>query len=101
VAKAGRYFEQNNQELQVTTLQEGRYDVVLSDRSIFHYNTLLFERRTHLVPKPTQEHSFVTPNPRDYRGIFRDAKIRDDFEAGLKQLKATGRYQAIFDKYLK
>ena len=30
--------------------------------------------------------------------VFR--KIRDDFNAGLRHLKASGRYQAIYDSYL-
>ncbi|UUZ55106.1 amino acid-binding protein [Massilia sp. H-1] len=34
------YYEQNDQALQVLTLDRGRYDVVLSDRNIFRYNTL-------------------------------------------------------------
>lgn len=101
VKKDGRYFEQNDQELQVLTLDRGRYDVVLSDRNIFKYFTLKLKRDRGLAPKPTEEHRFVTFNPRDYRPLFRDKKIRDDFNAGLAHLKETGRFQAIYDEYLK
>jgi len=98
---AGNYHEQNDQALQVLTLNEGRYDVVLSDRNIFKYFTLKLKKERDFEPKATLEHKFVTLNPLDYRPIFRNKKIRDDFNAGLKHVKDSGRYQAIYDKYLK
>jgi polar amino acid transport system substrate-binding protein len=100
VKKDGHYFEQNNQELQVLTLEKGHYDVVLSDRSIFRYFTLKLQREKKLVAKPVQEHPFTKPNLADYRPVFRSKQVRDDFNEGLKHLKDTGRFQAIYDKYL-
>lgn len=101
VRKDGRYYEQNDQELQVLTLDKGRYDVVLSDRNIFRYFTLRLKREQGYITKESQEHRFVVFNPADYRPLFRDSHVRDDFNAGLAHLKETGRYQAIYDKYLK
>lgn len=101
VKKDGRYFEQNDQELQVLTLDRGRYDIVLSDRNIFRYFTLKLKKEKGFVPKDTEEHRFVTFNPMDYRPVFRDKGVRDDFNAGLAHLKESGRFQAIYDKYLK
>lgn len=95
------YFELADQKLQVLTLNAGRYDVVLSDRSIFRYYTLLLQKEKNFKPKAVQEHEFVKLNPNDYRPIFRDPAIRDDFNIGLEHLKKTGRYQAIYDQYLK
>jgi polar amino acid transport system substrate-binding protein len=100
VRKAGRYFEQNDQALQVLTLDRGRYDVVLSDRNIFKYFTQQLKLNRTFKPKPVVEHPFVKLNPMDYRPVFRDAAIRDDFNAGLKNLKDSGRFQAIYAKYL-
>lgn len=100
VRKAGRYYEQNDQALQVLTLDRGRYDVVLSDRNIFKYFTLQLKLNRSFKPKPVVEHHFVKLNPMDYRPVFRDAAIRDDFNAGLKYLKDSGRFQAIYAKYL-
>jgi polar amino acid transport system substrate-binding protein len=37
----------------------------------------------------------------DYRPVFHDKKVRDDFNLGLAHIRATGAYQAIYDKYLK
>jgi polar amino acid transport system substrate-binding protein len=101
VKKAGKYYEKNNQKLQILTLDRGRYDVVLSDRNIFKYYTIMLKKEEGFSPKPIQEHKFVKLNMMDYRPVFREKRIRDDFNAGLKHLKESGRYQAIYDQYLK
>lgn len=100
VRQSGRYQEVNDQATQVKTLMLGRSDVVLSDRSIFRYFVLQLKRQGGTV-LPYEEHEFTTANPLDYRPVFRDPQVRDDFNQGLRRLKASGRYQAIFDKYLK
>lgn len=100
VKAAGHYTEQNDQAVQVRTLMKGRYDLVLSDRSIFRYFALQFRREGGDL-LPVEEHSFTTANPQDYRPVFRSKQVRDDFNAGLEHLKKTGRYQAIYDRYLK
>lgn len=101
VDQAGLYYEQNNQELQVTGLNKGRFDLVLSDQNIFHYFELQLERNSLFKAKPVQLHAFVKLDPNDYRPVFRSQQVRDDFNLGLAQLKASGRYQAIYDSYLK
>lgn len=100
VKRAGRYLEINDQAVQVKTLMLGRYDVVLSDRSIFKYFMLQLAREGQTM-SAVDEHVFTTPNPLDYRPVFRDRQVRDDFNAGLKHMKDSGRVQAIYDKYLK
>lgn len=100
VRQAGNYFEQNDQALQVLTLDRGRYDVVLSDRNIFKYYTLRLAREQGYAPKATLLHSVVKVKPMDYRPVFRSSAIRDDFNAGLKHLKDSGRFDAIYKKYL-
>lgn len=102
VKKEGRYFEQNDQALQVLALDNGRYDLVLSDRHIFKYFTLKLkrERNVRFKSNPIKTYKFVKLNPMDYRPIFRSKEIRDDFNYGLKKLKESGRYQAIYDRYL-
>jgi polar amino acid transport system substrate-binding protein len=95
------YFEQNNQELQVLGLNKQRYEVVLSDRSIYRYFELQLERTALFHAKDVEMHEFVKVNPQDYRPVFRNEQIRDDFNEGLRHLKETGRFQAIYDNYLK
>jgi polar amino acid transport system substrate-binding protein len=100
VKKDGHYFEQNNQALQVLTLNAGRYDLVLSDRDIFRYFRLKAMLNADFHAKPVVEQNFVEINPLDYRPVFSNKRIRDDFNEGLKHLKATGRFNAIYRKYL-
>ncbi|MDM4766253.1 ABC transporter substrate-binding protein [Pelomonas sp. SE-A7] len=100
VKAAGHYTEQNDQAVQVRTLMRGRYDLVLSDRGIFKYFALQFRREGGEL-LPVEEHAFTKVNPMDYRPVFRSKQVRDDFNAGLEHLKKTGRYQAIYDRYLK
>jgi polar amino acid transport system substrate-binding protein len=47
------------------------------------------------------EHKFTTVNPEDYRPVFRDRKVRDDFNLGLSQLKESGEFERIYDNYMK
>ncbi len=101
VKNAGNYTEITDQSLQVLTLDRGRYDAVLSDRHIFRYYTAELKKKKGLSLKPVREHEFTTPDLGDYRPVFRNKSIRDDFNAGLKHLKESGRYQEIYDKYLK
>jgi len=102
MAGGNSYTENNFQEAQPFLLAQGRYDAVLSDRVIFRYFVLQQQKRTPgFVMPEVQAHPFIQPNPRDYRPVFRNAVIRDDFNAGLAWLRKSGREQAIYDKYLK
>lgn len=100
VNQRGQYFEQANQELQVLTLDKQRYDVVLSDRYIYRYHANQVERETGKPLQAITEHNFTKVNPNDYRPVFHDKTIRDDFNHGLQQIKKNGHFKAIYDKYL-
>jgi polar amino acid transport system substrate-binding protein len=99
VKQSGLYTEETNQELQVATLQAGHYDVVLSDRRIFHYFQSKLRAQSQNLD-PVDEQFFAVTSDTTYRAIFRDAKLKEDFEAGLKHLKETGRYSKIIDGYI-
>jgi polar amino acid transport system substrate-binding protein len=99
-ARLGHYQELNDQAAQVRMLMLERCDAVLSDRSIFRWFSLQ-QARQGLALKPVREHRFTQPDPLDYRPVFRSAAVRDDFNAGLRALRSSGRYQAIYDRYLR
>ena len=99
VDKAGRYFQTNNQALQVRALQQGQYDVVLSDRYIFGYFASVLKSHNVTIDE-VEMHRCLTPNPIYYPSVFRNKEIRDDFNEGLLHLKKTGRYQEIYDRYV-
>lgn len=101
LSRSPDYAERNNQAAQPLLLALGRYDVVLSDRTIFQYYVWQGRKRDPAFVMPAvDEHAFTRADPRDYRPVFRDAAIRDDFNAGLAQLRKSGRYRAIYAKYL-
>jgi len=102
VAKADyNYFEQNNQKLQVLVLHKKRVALILSDINIYKYYTAKLKKNSQFIAKPVRFHQFVKLNLMDYRPAFRSEKIRDDFNEGLKHIKETGKYQEIYDKYIK
>jgi polar amino acid transport system substrate-binding protein len=102
MARTPAYVESNHQTVQPLLLAMGRYDAVLCDRSIFRYFVLQQKKADPgFVMPEVVEHAFTRANPADYRPVFRDAAVRDDFNAGLAQLRKSGRYRAIYDKYLK
>lgn len=96
----GRFFGISDQLTQVKLLQMKRYDVVLCDKYIFKY----FVRQLNLINGISDsdfvEHQFTTVDPDDYRPVFRSKAIRDDFNKGLKMIKASGEFQQIYNKYL-
>lgn len=97
--RSKRLTEVNDQALQVRTLMRGRYDLVLADRSIFRYFSLQLQRQGETL-LPVTEHEFTSPDPRDYRPVFRSPLMRDEFNEGLRWLRASGAYRAIYERYL-
>jgi len=98
VKAAGHYYEKNNQILQIRTLHTKRYDVVVADENIINYFTNKVRKEGEITLLPTDTHNFSQPH--SYRPVFRSQAIMEDFNAGLKKLHDTGRYQHIIDGYL-
>ena len=100
VDKAGKYRETNNQILQVLSLRAGEFDVVLSDRYVFRYYAVQLRRRRALPAFKTTEYPVIVEDPRDYRAVFRNPTVKADYEAGLRFLRESGRYAALFSQYV-
>jgi polar amino acid transport system substrate-binding protein len=95
------YVEHNNQSVQPLLLALGRYDVVVCDRTIFTYFSRQQEKSDPKFRMPAvAEHPLPAADARAYRPVFRSAKVRDDFNAGLAFLHKSGRYDAIYKRYL-
>jgi polar amino acid transport system substrate-binding protein len=95
-----RLYGISNQMTQVKLLLLGRYDVVLSDKYIFKYFLKELQDKSKQPEVLLDVHNFLDLNTDNFRPIFRDEKIRDDFNFGLSQIKQTGQYQKIYDFYL-
>ncbi|PKI17930.1 amino acid-binding protein [Colwellia sp. 12G3] len=100
VVNEKRFFGVSDQLKQVKLLHLGRFDVVLCDRYIFKYFVNQIKLIDKLEISAVEEHPFITVDPMNYRPVFRDKKIRDDFNLGLSYLKESGAFQKIYDKYL-
>ncbi len=93
-----KYSEMADQKQQVLMLLKGRTDLVVMDRHIFKfYKALLIDEG--LVSPDIEVDMFELFPPTKYRTAFKDEKIRDDFNEGLKNLRNSGRYDEIYDYY--
>ncbi|WDE04084.1 ABC transporter substrate-binding protein [Thalassomonas viridans] len=95
-----RFYGISDQLTQVKLLNLERYDVVLSDRYIFKYFAKQLKYEDNIQVSRVDEHQFAEIEPQDYRPVFKSEKIRDDFNFGLKKLKESGKFQAIYDHYI-
>ena len=100
VKEENRFYGVSDQLTQVKLLNFGRYDVVLSDRYIFNYFAKQLQSNNVLEIKDVVEHKVITEKKEDYRPVFRNKKIRDDFNTGLQKLKESGEFQKIYDNYI-
>jgi polar amino acid transport system substrate-binding protein len=89
--------EVSNQRSQVLMLFRKRADVIIMERRIFEYfhNQL---RSSGEIGGGYRIHTLFPPAPR--YAAFIDKDIRDQFNAGLRKLKDSGRLQAIIERYL-
>ena len=89
------YSEIANQEGQVASLMNGRVDIIVIDEKIFKY----YLKKSKLIKsRPYIVYRIFKPTP--YKLAFKNKKIRDDFNDGLKILKSSGEYEKIIKKYL-
>jgi len=92
----GRYKEIAQQSRQIKMLYSGRVEVIVLDINIFKY----YKNREPSLDTSVDITIHELFPPSDYKVGFLDEQIRKDFNAGLKALKANGRYQEIIKSYL-
>lgn len=90
------YRELPTQITQNKLLYMGRVDVVVGDRLIFGYYIDKLETQIDSRQAVTY-HRIFPESPR--KAVFRDARMRDAFNAGLKAIRANGTYDAIVKQY--
>ncbi|MBN1968016.1 MAG: transporter substrate-binding domain-containing protein [Candidatus Delongbacteria bacterium] len=97
MGKNPNYREIAQQENQVAMLFMDRADVDVVDINIFKYYKDKTTKTDTSLPIVFHE---IFPKT-NYKVAFKDQKIRDDFNSGLKEIKADGTYDKIFKKYIK
>jgi polar amino acid transport system substrate-binding protein len=90
------YREYPQQLTQNKLLYTGRVDVVVGDRLVFRHLTRHLETPIDIRQAITI-YPLFPPSPR--MAVFRDAAVRDAFNAGLQAIRRSGVYGAILKKY--
>ncbi len=91
-----KYKEIANQNLQINLLYGHRVEAIVLDKNIFYY--LRKGNKQVDTAQPITMHRIFKPTP--FRVAFLNKKVRDDFNEGLRELRKTGRYNEIVQKYL-
>lgn len=93
VEKSIQYTESSDQLLQAEALIKNRIDVAISDRNIFLSQAI----KEGIYKDKFSFFKLTSKTPRVLR--FKDKKLRDIFNKGLKEIKRNGKYQKILRKY--
>lgn len=99
VAGNPRYSETANEDKKVKQLYSNGMQVFVGDINIFKYY------RSKVSGLDTGQEIvyhkiFSNTDIKNNHAVFLDKQIRDDFDAGLKQLKSSGKYKEIIKKYI-
>jgi polar amino acid transport system substrate-binding protein len=94
-----RYVETSDEKRRVMQLYANGVQVYVGDINVYKYY------KTQAAGVDTSQevvvHKIFKPSPQVYNNpVFRDKQVRDDFNAGLKAIKADGTYAKIIKKYL-
>lgn len=99
VAGNPRYTETANEQKKVQQLYANGMEVFVGDVNIFKF----FRAKASGVDTQQEivyHKIFANADIKYNHAVFKDKQIRDDFDAGLKQLKSSGKYQEIIKKYV-
>jgi len=91
------YREIAKQQLQINLLYSNRVDTVVLDENIFYYHRMKNDMVD--ISQPIDIWRIFPPSP--FNVAFIDKTVRDDFNEGLKELRESGRYDEIVQKYIK
>lgn len=93
------YYETSDEKSKIAMLFGGKVQVYVGDINIFKYYRGL-SASVDTSQEVTVHKIFLTPTLKTNNAVFLDRRIRDDFNAGLKQIKASGLYRQIVRRYI-
>lgn len=93
------YSELPSQRSQNAMFWFGRADVIIVDKTIF----LWYKKELAKEMDTSADVVFheIFPKRTHFQAAFKDKQIRNDFNEGLHQLRQSGVYQQLYDKYIK
>jgi polar amino acid transport system substrate-binding protein len=96
--KNPNYRENHDQTFQVKALFLKRFQIAQMDLQIFKYYRNLIQKAGQIdTTLKVDLFPVLGASPNGF--LFKDEKVRDLFVERIKQLKASGEFQKIFDKY--
>lgn len=99
LAHKRHYSELASQQDQNKMFWSGHAQVIVVDKTIFQWY-----RKTlapHVNTSDEVAYHDIFPSRTFFQVAFKDQKVRDDFNEGLRYLRSSGAYQQLVDKYVK
>jgi polar amino acid transport system substrate-binding protein len=93
------YFELPSQRSQNQMFWYGRAEVIIVDKTIFLWYRKELAKEVDTSADVVFHDLF--PRRTHFQVAFKDKRIRDDFNEGLRHLRESGRYQQLVDAYVK
>jgi len=94
------YLETADEKRKIALLFDARIDVYVGDINIFRYYRGLASSADTSQEVVIHRIFPARPDPTGH-AVFRDARLRDDFDAGLQEIRRNGTYARIVGKYRK
>lgn len=94
------YQESSNERRKLQMLYANSAQVYTGDVNIFKYYRTSVKNDVDTTQEVVYHKVFPTNTDVTRNAVFLDKQVRDDFNAGLKQLKSSGQYQQIIKKYV-
>lgn len=88
-----------NQEMQNRMFWQNKVDAIILDLNVFRYYRRALEKELKTSDE-VDVHRIFSQQQNERAAAFRDPQVRDSFDRALRELKASGKYQKIIDKYL-
>ncbi|WP_157691762.1 substrate-binding periplasmic protein [Noviherbaspirillum autotrophicum] len=94
------YQESSNERRKLQMLYANSAQVYTGDVNIFKYYRNTVKNDVDTTQEVVYHKVFPINTDVTRDAVFLDKQVRDDFNAGLKQLKSSGQYQQIIKKYV-
>jgi len=97
--EAALYEEISAQKNQMNIFWRDRVDTVVLGKMIFDYPSFYVKGASHSPDEVT--YHYIFGDGTSFSAAFIDKEVRDMFNAGYKEIKASGKLDMIYDKYRK
>ncbi|HEY0845775.1 MAG TPA: transporter substrate-binding domain-containing protein [Noviherbaspirillum sp.] len=94
------YQESSNERRKLQMLYANSAQVYTGDINIFKYYRDSVKGDVDITQPVVYHKIFASNTDVTRNAVFLDKQVREDFNAGLKQLKSSGQYQQIIKKYV-